>query len=276
MKVLFFCILSYPLLGVAEIAKAKKPDGSFFSQTFLEIELTSKPRLQYLCLKKLDPLSLGFSYLQQKDNEVSNIGSSKDFNGTRKLFISSVTYLALEQHLLKLSENMVQNELNHLSFLVDKGEAIADFLVNFHDEQENILFKSKSETDPELASLKSTNQHLKKEKKSKFDYSIIILVGTTGLVVCYAIYKSPSVIFRSSIHRQRAQRKRWLKNLVDSGRIEQRDYRFLLSQVDDLPNLIKARGLAHLDLPSEGTDWELAVALKILERNTPKPNEKET
>ena len=193
MKVLFFCILSCPLLGANGIAKVNDPNGSFFPQTFLEIDLTSKPRLQYLCQKNLDPLSLGFSYLKQKTNEVSNIGSSKDFNGTRKLFISNVTYLALEQHLLKLSENMVQNELSHLSFLVDKDKEIADFLVNFYNEQEKILFKSRSETVLEHASLRSSNQDLKRERKKEFDSKILLIIAGVVISVIVAIFTFPSI-----------------------------------------------------------------------------------
>jgi len=269
MKVMFLCILSWFLI---EIAKASTRENSFFSHTFLEIDLTSKPRLQYLCLRNLDPLSLGFSYLQDEENEVSNIGSSKEFKGTGKLFISNVTYLALEEHLLKLSENMVQNELNHLSFLVDKGDAIADFLNNYHSEQESLLIAARSKIEQEKNSLNSTNQHLRRQKKSKFDYSIIILVGATVLVVCYAIHKSPSVIFRSSVFRLHAQRKRWLKNLVESGRIEQIDYHFLLNRVDDLPGLIKTKEFAHLDLPTAGTDPELEVALRMRNRGSSEVN----
>ncbi len=262
MKVLFFCILSYPLLGVAEIAKAKKPDGSFFSHTFLEIELTSKPLLQYLCLKKLDPLSLGFSYLQDEDNEVSNIGSSKDFNGTEKLFISNVTYLALEQHLLKLSENMVQNELNHLSFLVDKDEEIADFLVSFYNEQENILFKSRSKIVLEPASLKSANQDLKREGKKEFDSTILLIIAGAVILVIVAILKSPSIIERRKEHKTRAVRKRWLTRLVAKGLIDSNTHGRIIRHIDDLPRWISAKEFAHLDFPSTGADPELEVALR--------------
>jgi len=276
MKVLFFCILSCPLLLADGIAESNKPDLSFFSHTFLEIDLTSKPRLQYLCQKNLDPLSLGFSYLKQKTNEVSNIGSSKDFNGTRKLFISNVTYLALEQHLLKLAENMVQNEHSHLSFLVDKDEDIAEFLVNFHNKQEKTIFQSRSETEPEPASLKSANQVLKRERKKDFDSTILVIIAGVVILVIAAILKSPSVIGRREEHKTRAVRKRWLSRLVAKGLIDSNIHRNLIRNIDDLPRWIRAKEFAHLDFPPTGADPELEVALRRRKRGESVVSTKET
>ena len=273
MKVMFLCILSLFLL---EIAKASTREDFFFPHTFLEIDLTSKPRLQYLCLRKLDPLSLGFSYLQEEGSEVNNIGSSKDFNATRKLFISNVSYLALEQHLLNLSENPVQNELSNNSFLVDKDEAIADFLVNYYNEQESLLFANKSKDEKESNTLNSANQSLKKEKKSKFDYSVFIWVVLAGLIVYFAFYQSPSIISKSATRRLHAQRMRWLKHLHTSGRVETANYNFLLSHVDDLPRLIREKEFAHLDLPTTGADPALEVALRRRKRGESVVSTKET
>ena len=262
MKVLFFCILSCPLLGANGIAKVNDPNGSFFPQTFLEIDLTSEPRLQYLCLRNLDPLSLGFSYLQDEDYEVSKIGSSKDINDTEKLFISNVTYLALEQHLLKLSENMVQNELNHLSFLLDKDEEIAEFLVNFYNEQEKILFKSMSGTVLEPEPLKSANQDLKRERKKDFDSSILLIIVGVVILVVVAIFKSPSILGKHGIHKTRAVRKRWLSRLVAKGLIDSNTQSRIIRHIDDLPRWIRAKEFSHLDLPTTGADPELEVALR--------------
>ena len=273
MKVMFLCILSLFLL---EIAKASTREDFFFPHTFLEIDLTSKPRLQYLCLRKLDPLSLGFSYLQEEGSEVNNIGSSKDFNATGKLFISNVSYLALEQHLLNLSENPVQNELSNNSFLVDKDEAIADFLVNYYNEQESLLFANKSKDEKESNTLNSANHSLKKEKKSKFDYSVFIWVILAGLIVYFAFYQSPSIISKSATKRIHAQRRRWLALLFSSGRIETSIYNLLLNQIDDLPRLIKTKEFAHLDLPTSGPDSELEVALRRRKRGESVVSTKET
>jgi len=273
MKVMFLCILSLFLL---EIAKASTREDFFFPHTFLEIDLTSKPRLQYLCLRKLDPLSLGFSYLQEEGSEVNNIGSSKDFNATGKLFISNVSYLALEQHLLNLSENPVQNELSNNSFLVDKDEAIADFLVNYYNEQESLLFANKSKDEKESNTLNSANQSLKKEKKSKFDYSVFIWVVLAGLIVYFAFYQSPSIISKSATKRIHAQRRKWLAHLLSSGRIETSIYNLLLNQIDDLPRLIKTKEFAHLDLPTSGPDSELEVALRRRKRGESVVSTKET
>jgi len=273
MKVMFLCILSLFLL---EIAKASTREDFLFPHTFLEIDLTSKPRLQYLCLRKLDPLSLGFSYLQEEGSEVNNIGSSKDFNATGKLFISNVSYLALEQHLLNLSENPVQNELSNNSFLVDKDEAIADFLVNYYNEQESLLFANKSKDEKESNTLNSANQSLKKEKKSKFDYSVFIWVVLAGLIVYFAFYQSPSIISKSATRRLHAQRMRWLKHLHTSGRVETANYNFLLSHVDDLPRLIREKEFAHLDLPTTGADPALEVALRRRKRGESVVSTKET
>ena len=264
------------MLSSARIAKANNPNISFFSQTFLEIDLSSQPRLQYLCLKTLDPLSLGFSYLQDEDNEVSNIGSSKDFNGTGKLFISNVTYLALEQHLLKLSENMVQNQLNHLSFLVDKDKAIAEFLVNLHNEQEKMLFNSRSETHPEPGSLKSENQDLKRERKKDFDSSILLIIAGVVILVIVAILKSPSIIERGEEHKTRAVRKRWLSRLVAKELLDSNTHRSLIRNIDDLPRWIREKEFAHLDLPSTGADPELEVALRSRKRGESVVSTKET
>jgi hypothetical protein len=273
MKVMFLCILSLFLL---EIAKASTREDFFFPHTFLEIDLTSKPRLQYLCLRKLDPLSLGFSYLQEEGSEVNNIGSSNDFNATGKLFISNVSYLALEQHLLNLSENPVQNELSNNSFLVDKDEAIAEFLFNYFNEQESLLFANKFEDEKESNKLNSANQSLKKEKKSKFDYSVFIWVVLAGLIVYFAFYQSPSVISKSATRRLHAQRMRWLKHLHTSGRVETANYNFLLSHVDDLPRLIREKEFAHLDLPTTGADPALEVALRRRKRGESVVSTKET
>jgi len=242
----------------------------------VDFDQNSIPLIQYYCFKKLDPLSFGFSYTDESYSDWFHIAEIKDINTSHLTYISAVDATIINSSLFNTNSTELNGGLQNLSFLHGKEDIFELFSQKTDDETAFLLNKSTIGVE-DLPNLypKDIGQK-RKNTQTKFDFTIIIIILILGLVIYLAVYISPNIIPRSSTFGIIALRKRWLSKLLSSGKINEKVYSFLLSQIEDLPRWIGAKEFAHLDLPSTGADPELEVALRRRKRGESVVSTKET
>ena len=228
----------------------------------VDFDQNSIPLIQYYCFKKLDPLSFGFSYTEESYSDWFQIAEIKDINTSHLTYISSVDAIIVNSSLFNTNSTGLRGGLQSLSFLHDKEEIFELFSNKTEDETAFLLNKSTVEAEDSPNSHTENIGHEGKNSQTKFYYTIIVIILTLALVIYLAAYFSPSIIYKSSLFGILAQRKRWLKKLLSSGKVNAKTYDFLLRKIEDLPRWIRAKEFAHLDLPTAGADPELEVALR--------------
>jgi len=228
----------------------------------VDFDQDSIPLIQYNCFKNFDPLTFGFSYTGDPVGDWFHIAEVDEVNTTLTTYISSVDAVLLNSALLSTASTELDGELKSLTFLDGKDEIFELFSKKTDHETAFLLNQSTIAVEDFPNSHTENIGHEGKNSQTKFDYTIIVIILILALVIYFAAYFSPSIIYKSSLFGILARRKRWLRKLLSSGKVDAKTYDFLLRQIDDLPRWIRAKEFAHLDLPTAGADPELEVALR--------------
>ena len=241
----------------------------------VDFDQNSIPLMQYYCFKKLDPLSFGFSYTHESNRDWFQIAEITDINTSHLTYISSVDATKINSALFNTNSTDFNGVLGDSTFLAGKDETFKLFSNKIADN--SAAFLNQPTTAKDLTnSIPKNFGVVRKSTQTKFDYTIIVIILIFALIIYFATYISPSIVSRSSNFGIHAKRKRWLTNLLSSGRIESANYNFLIRNIDDLPRWIREKEFAHLDLPSTGADPELEVALRSRKRGESVVSTKET
>lgn len=256
MRVMSLGVLSFLFLLTALLGYEFKEDNKLASKLIC-IDQDTTPKLFYLSFIEVGNLPRGYFYLDAENEIHSVLSSEQDVKNEYR--ISSIFCSSVDQFLLENEFDQVRLSLGSYSFLEDKNDEINRFVHDFDLlEEEKLLSFEKTHK-----SSKPTPESSKRnEKPVSIDSTLFLILLGVVLLVIFSIYKTPSIIAKSKSSRILAIRKKWIKSLYSTGKINQSLMTKLLKRIDHLPEFIRSSALSHLDLPLSGADPELEKALR--------------
>jgi hypothetical protein len=270
MRVMSLGVLSFQFLLFSLVGSEPKEDNKLTNK-LIYIDQDTTPKLFYLSFIEVGNLPRGYAYIDA-ENEIHSVVSSEQ-DVKKKYRISSIFCSSVDQFLLENEFDQVRLSLGSYSFLEDKNDEINRFVDDFELLEEKSLLsfekiQSSSKSPPESSK--------RNEKPASFDLSLTLILLGVVLLVLFSIYKTPSIIAKSKSSRILAIRKKWIKSLYSTGKINQSLMTKLLKRIDYLPEIITSSALSHLDLPFSGADPELEKALRRRKSGESVVNTKET
>ena len=263
-------VLSFLFLLTALLGYEFKEDNKLASKLIC-IDQGTTPKLFYLSFIEVGNLPRGYVYLDAENEIHSVLSSEQDVKNEYR--ISSIFCSSVDQFLLENEFDQVRLSLGSYSFLEDKNDEINRFVHDFDLlEEEKLLSFVKTHK-----SSKPTPESSKRnEKPVSIDSTLFLILLGVVLLVIFSIYKTPSIIAKSKSSRILAIRKKWIKSLYSTGKINQSLMTKLLKRIDHLPEIIRSSAFSHLDLPLSGADPELEKTLRRRKSGESVVNTKET
>ena len=259
MRVMSLGVLSFQFLLFSLVGSEPKEDNKLTNK-LIYIDQDTTPKLFYLSFIEFGNLPRGYAYLDA-ENEIHSVVSSEQ-DVKKKYRISSIFCSSVDQFLLENEFDQVRLSLGSYSFLEDKNDEINRFVDDFELLEEKSLLSFKKFIHQQVSSESSKRN----EKPASFDLSLTLILLGVVLLVLFSIYKTPNIMARSKRLRVIAIRKKWIKNLYSTGKIDHSLMTKLHKRIDYLPEIITSTAFSHLDLSIFGADPELEKALRRRKR----------